>query len=218
MRSNMPIFRRLASVSAVAAIAVVLAGCSSSGSSSGSGSGTSGTGSTASAHPKQLFADDFQPVCSGATVSAATPYAKTAATGHKALYIETYKNGDLVDSSSELPADWTVQFTASGNAWAAIDVVLCGKRTAQKFAQSCDGYTVDNKPDALVVKMYTATYMLTAYEATTGKQLGNTVVAASDGSCPTSEFGVAAGTKTMTDYATPSSDQIVAFAKTYLRP
>jgi hypothetical protein len=215
MRRNMSLLRRLTSVAAIAVLAITLAGCGSSGSGSQAAGGTT---STAPAHPKQLFADDFQPVCEGATVSAAKAYDKTATTGHKAVYLETYKDGNLVDSSSELPDDWTVQFTATGNAYAAIDVVVCGKRTAQKFAESCDGYTVDNKPDALVVKMYTATYTLTAYEATTGKKLGTKVVAASDGTCPMSEFSVAAGTKTMNDYATPPSEQIVAFAKAFVQP
>jgi hypothetical protein len=183
-------------------------------------SGDSGSGSGGGAAPpppdKKLFAEDFKPVCEGAPVSAAKPYDK-AATGHKVVYMKTYKDSGLLDSSTELPADWTVKFDANGNAFAEVDLVVCAKRTAEKLAKRCDGYKVDDKPNALVVKMHTAKYTVTAHEATTGKELGRTTVAANDGSCPQSVFGIEQGTTEMNEYDSPPSENIVAFAKKFIQ-
>jgi hypothetical protein len=220
MRIRKSVAGGLPAVALLITLAACGPGASTAGGAGGGAGGGGGSGgvSTTPTRATPLFADDFSPVCEGATVKAATPYDKSGTTGHKAVYLETYKDGNLVDSSTELPDDWTVQFTATGNAYAAIDVVICAKRTAQTFATNCDGYTVDDKPDALVVKMYTATYTVSAFEATTGKQLGTAQLAATDGTCPLSEFNVAKGTTTMNDYATPSKDQIVAFAKPFVQP
>jgi hypothetical protein len=183
--------------------------------------GDTGAGAAPGAAPpppdKKLFAEDFKPVCEGAPVSAAKPYDK-AATGHKAIYMKTYKDSGLLDSSTELPADWTMKFDANANALAEIDLVVCAKRTSQKLAKRCDGYKVDDKPNALVVKMHTARYTVTAHEATTGKELGRTTLAANDGTCPQSVFGIEEGTTEMNEYDSPPSERVVAFAKKFIQP
>jgi hypothetical protein len=200
------------SVLPLTVIVVAVTACGSSGSGSGSGAGSAPT-----PPPKKLFTEDFKAVCEGAPVSAAKPYDKVAP-GHKAVYLATYKDSGLVDSSTDLPDDWTVKFDENTDAYAAVDVVVCAKRISEKLVKSCDGYEVDDKPNPLVVKMHTAKYTVTAHEAHTGKELGRTTVAANDGACPTSVFGVEEGTTTMNDYASPPDEKIVAFAKKFVQP
>lgn len=196
----------------LAAVALIVTAC---GSHSGSGSG----GSYSVAPPAKLTAETFIPVCEGATVSTATAYDKASPTGHKAVYLSTYKDGNLLDSSSSvLPPDWTVTYDANQNTYAAIDLVICAKRTTRTLVKNCDGYTVDDKPDSLVVKWYNATYTVTIHEATTGKQIATTDIVTDDGECPQSEYMVPKGTSAMDDYATIPNDKIVAFAKPFAQP
>jgi hypothetical protein len=46
----------------------------------------------------------------------------------------------LVHSSTELPVAWTVTFDPNGDAFAAVDLTICVKRTAATFAKDCTGY------------------------------------------------------------------------------
>ena len=66
--------------------------------------------------------------------------------------------------------------------------------------------------------MHTATYTMSVHEASTGNQLAAKDVTATDTSCPTSLFGIPAGTTTMNEYARPPKDEIVAFAKPIVAP
>ena len=84
----------------------VLAACGGDGGNNAGNVANNGAGA-ATAQASQLFPDNFKGVCSGASVSAATAYDPRAAT-HKALYFATYED-DLIDRSSSLPDDWTVQ-------------------------------------------------------------------------------------------------------------
>lgn len=130
----------------------------------------------------QLFPDNFKGVCSGASVSTATAY-DPAATSHKALYFATYED-DLMDQSSSLPADWTVQWSQEGDALRAIDLVACARRTAAREVKVCDGYENDDRPTQNKVRWHTATYELSVREATTGKELATTTLEATDADCP----------------------------------
>jgi hypothetical protein len=208
--------RVLRSVLTLTVIAVAVAACGSSGSDSGAGP-VFGPGDEPSPVAKKLFPEDFKVVCEGVPLSAAKPYDK-AATGHKAVYLKSYKDSGLVDSSTNLPKDWIVSFDANADAYAAIDVVVCAQRTSVKLAENCDGYQVDDKPSPLVVKMHTARYTVTAHDPNTGKVLGKTTVAANDGACPLSVFGVEDGATTMNDYALPPDEKIAAFAKKFILP
>ena len=84
-------------VGSVLAAAFLLSSC---GSDDGGGEADGGTTSTPAA--TQLFPDDFEGVCSGATQSKAADYATTEA--HKAVYFETYEE-ELLDQSTRLPSD-----------------------------------------------------------------------------------------------------------------
>jgi hypothetical protein len=208
----------LKSALALLAVAGLLTACGPFKSKSGSDDqAVDKPGSTSQTRPKQLFADNFKPGCEGASYSFAKPYDK-AATGHKAVMFETYRESGLLEESQYLPDDWTVKFDTNSDAFAAVDVTICAKRTAQKFVKNCDGYTVDDKPDPLVVKMYAATYTVSVRESNTGKELGTKNIDATDAECPTSLFGIDKGTTTMNDYSVLKEEQITAFAKPFVQP
>jgi hypothetical protein len=163
----------------VPAAVLALAALASCGGKQDAGDG--GT-SAETAQASQLFPDDFKGVCSGASVSRSTAYAPDAS-GHKALYFATYED-DFTDRSSSLPGDWTVQFSPDGDALAAIDLVVCARRTAAKEVKVCDGYETDDKATENKVRWHTATYELSVREARTGKELGKTTLEATDSDCP----------------------------------
>ncbi len=181
--------------------------------------GSHGSRSGTTPAPHVLTAEDFTTVCDGKPISAAKPFDAAARTGHKTLFLETNpRNGQLYNASSTLPDDWTVSFNPGDNALGGVDVVICAKRTQVKLAKECSGYTIDNKASDLVVKMHTATYHVTTVEALTGKQLAASDLEATDGSCPTSLVAVGRNTTSMDDYATLKKDQVIAFAKPFVRP
>lgn len=191
-----------------------LAGCGSGAGNKAAGGGSGGSATqTASAPAGQLFPDNFKGVCSGAPVSAATAYAP-GSKAHKALYFETYKD-DYSDHSSSLPADWTVQYSQTGDAFRAIDIVVCAKRTAAKEVKVCDKYKTDGKPSQNKVRWHTATYELSAWEAKTGKRLAQSVVEASDTDCPMFESFTSDG-ETLDDYASPSRAAVADFLKPHV--
>jgi hypothetical protein len=206
-----------ASVKAVFPIAaaivatVALASCGkkdAAGSSSATGSAEAQT-----AQASQLFPDNFKGVCSGASVSAATAYDPQGKT-HKALYFATYKD-DLMDQSSSLPADWTVQFSPTGDALRAIDTVVCAKRTAVHEVKLCDGYKDDDKPTQNKVRWHTATYELTAWEAATGKKLAQSTAEATDSSCPMF-MSFDGDSETVDGYASLSDSVVTDFLRPHL--
>ena len=195
-----------------AAALAALGSCGRGGGNSAAAGGN-GAGAVAPAPAGQLFPDNFKGVCSGAWVSAATAYV-AGSKAHKALFFETYKD-DFSDHSSSLPADWTVQYSQTGDAFRAIDLVVCAKRTAAKEVKVCDKYKTDGKPSANKVRWHTATYELTAWEAKTGKKLAQSSVEATDADCPMFENFSSEG-ETVDDYASPSSAQVADFLKPHV--
>jgi hypothetical protein len=175
--------------------------------------GGAGTAAAPVAVGSKLFADNFKGVCSGAPVSAATAYDAGGKT-HKALYFQTYKD-DFGDHSSALPADWTVQFSATEDAYKAVDLVVCGKRTAAKEVKVCDKYKTDDKPSQNKVRWHTATYELSLWEAKTGKKLATRTVEATDSQCPMFE-SFSSDTETLDDYASPSNSAVADFLRPHM--
>ena len=190
----------------VAVLALSAAGC-------GGSSSTSSGGGNASA--AKLFPTDFEGVCQGATASKAKAYDKSAKT-HKAIFFQTYKD-KLLDQSTQLPADWTVQFDANSDAYATIDVVACAVRTASTFVKDCDGYEKDDKPTNNKVKMNDATYTVTVREATTGKELAKTEMQGSSTVCPMLQ-SFEGDNETVDVYASVKKEELVAFVKPFVQP
>jgi hypothetical protein len=175
------------------------------------GSDANGGAGAQAAQASQLFPDNFKGVCSGASVSTATAY-NPGATAHKALYFATYRD-DLTDRSSALPGDWTVQFSPTGDALRAVDLVLCARRTAARQVKICDGYQNHGSATQNQVRWHAATYELSVREARTGRKLAETTVEATDSACPMF-MNFDNDTDTVDAYAS-LSDSVVA---DFLRP
>lgn len=213
-------FKTYAVIPATVLAALALAGCDG-GADEGSGTDTETAAAgdtatdTADAPAKKLFANDFKGVCSGATVSGATAY-DPEAESHKAVMFETWKNDDFIDrSSSALPDDWTVQFSADDDVYRQVDLVVCAKRSAAQKVKTCDGYKSDGKETRNKVNWHTATYDVTLVEATTGKTVAETTIEANDDSCPM--FQSFEGTSDTVDgYARPTEPAITEFVKPHM--
>lgn len=193
-----------------ATVGLTIAGCGSDGGSSDGGSNGGGD----PAADAVLFPDNFEGVCQGATVSAATPYDESAAS-HKAVYFTTYEDS-LLDQSSELPTDWTVTFSPDGNALQAIDLVACAVRTAEEPVQTCEGYEDDGQDTGNKVNWHTATYDVSVREATTGEVLAEETVEADDKECPM--FASFDDEKQTIDmYASVPKDKVVGLLKPFVQ-
>jgi hypothetical protein len=210
---------RIGVVSAVAVLLLGLGGCGGSddgkSSSGGDPTGSDPTETSTDVLETPLFPDDFEPVCEGATVSAATAYDQAAA-DHKALYFATYEES-LLDQSSRLPADWTVTFAATGNALQAVDLVACAVRTADKLVRTCTGYQDDGVDTGNEVRWHTATYDVSVREATTGTELTSKTIEATDKDCP-SFVTFDEGEDSVDRYAEIPDNQVVAVLKPFVQP
>lgn len=217
---------RFRSLVLVGLAAGLIAGCG--GSSSGGGTPVAAGGDTpaASTAPSAsatavstdaIFPDSFESVCQGATYSDATAYDKKAAT-HKALYFETYEDDLLDQSTTDLPADWTLQWSqGEPRALAGIDLVACGVRTSSKLVKSCTGYKDNDGKDLGTLKLYTAKYELSVHEATTGKTLSSTTISSDSNDCPTfASFD--SGEDTAVQYDSIPKAKVVAALKPFIQP
>jgi hypothetical protein len=212
---------RVRSFALVVAAAGLLAGCGGSSSGGGEPVAAGGGDTTASTTPttaaSSLFPDDFESVCQGATQSQATAYDKKAAT-HKALYFETYEEDLLDQSTTDLPGDWTIQWSADDPAaLSGIDIVACGVRTSSKHVKTCTGYKDNDDKELGKLELYTAKYELSVHEATTGKTLSTTTVSTNDTDCPAfASFD--SGEDTTVDYNSIPKDKVVAALKPFIQP
>lgn len=190
-----------------AAALLVLAGC-------GNGGSSTDDAAAGKAAASRLFPDDFKGVCSGGSVSKATPYDAKAGS-HKALLFSSYK--DDLQQSMTLPPDWTVQFSPDRDALQAVDLVGCARRSADKLVKTCEGYKRDGKATGGKVRWHSATYELSVHEATTGKKLDSTSVEATSETCPMfATFDD--NNETIDMYATVPDTEINDFLKPYVKP
>src|SRR4051794_1493469 len=210
-KGGLEVARAYRAVTGLATAALVLASCGKGGGNS-AGSDSKGSGAPA-AQASQLFPDNFKGVCSGASVSAAAAYDPNGK-AHKALYFTTYKD-DFSDHSSSLPADWTVQYTANGDPFWAIDLVVCARRTAAREVKVCDKYQTHGSASQNKVRWHTATYELSVREAKTGKKLAETTLEATDAECPMFE-SFSRDTETVDDYASPSDTAVADFLRPHI--
>ena len=110
--------------------------------------------------------------------------------------------------------DWTVQFSPDGDAFTAVDLVVCARRTAARQVKVCDEFENDGRPTQNPVRWHTATYELSVREARTGRQLGETTTAeATSTNCPIIKM-FDSPTETVDGYAS-LPDSVVA---DFLRP
>ena len=206
------IFRAVITFPAALLALAALASCGGDGGNNAGSDANGGTG-VATAQASQLFPDNFKGVCSGAPVSTATAYVPAAA-AHKALYFATFQD-DLIDRSSSLPTDWTVLFSANGDALRAVDLVVCARRTAAREVKVCDGYRNHGSPTQNRVRWHSATYQLSVREAMTGRQLATTTVEATDSACPMF-MNFDNDTDTIDGYASPSDSAVADFLRPHI--
>ncbi|MEA3038742.1 MAG: hypothetical protein QOE79_1255 [Sphingomonadales bacterium] len=204
--------RAYRAIAGLAAAAFVLASCGKGGG-NGVGSDAKGGSGAPAVPPNMLFPDNFKGVCSGASVSAATAY-DPAAKAHKALYFATYKD-DLTDSSSSLPADWTVRFASDHDALRAIDLVACARRTAAREVKVCDKYQNNGSASQNKVRWHTATYELSLREAKTGETVATTTLEATDAECPML-WSFSSDSETADGYASPSDSAVADFLRPHI--
>jgi hypothetical protein len=176
------------------------------------GSGANGTDAELT-QASQLFADDFKGVCSGASVSAATVYDSNTKP-HKALYFVPYKD-DLTDQSTSLPDDWTVRYSPNADAFRAVDLVVCARRTAAPQVKICDGYKDNGRASQNKVRWHTATYELSVREARTGRTLAEKTVDATDSDCPWF-VSFDNDTETVDAYASLSDSAVADFLRPHI--
>lgn len=212
---------RISKIGVVATVVLLGLSLGSCGGSDDGGSGGDGgsnddpTSADTTAVETPLLPDDFEAVCQGATVSKATPYDE-AATTHKALYFATFED-TLLDQSTDLPADWTVTFTATGNPLQAVDLVACVVRSAEKLVRTCTGYQDDGQDTGNEVRWYTATYDVSVREATTGTALTETTIEATDKDCP-SFVMFDEGETTADQYASVPKEKVISLLRPFVQP
>jgi hypothetical protein len=108
-----------------------------------------------------------------------------------------------------------VQFSPSSDAFRAIDLVACARRTAAPEVKICDGYKTDGKPTQNKVRWHTATYELSLREAKTGKKLAETTLEATDSDCPMFE-NFDNPSDTVDDYASLSDSAVADFLRPHI--
>jgi hypothetical protein len=170
---------------------------------------------TSTAPAAKLFADDFQGVCKGATVSRATAYAPDAPT-HKVILFSP-NNGAPFEDTSTLPSDWMVQFDADSDAYAKVDTVACVEVKDEQPLKECTGYQDDGHDTTNSVDLRSATYTVSVHEATTGNELGTTELSGTDDSCPTF-MTFDNDTQSKVYDVPPSKDDLIAFIKPFVQP
>lgn len=168
-----------------------------------------------SSAPAKLTSADFMAVCQGATQSHATGYSPDAKS-HKTILFTPWGQG-LVEDTSTLPSDWTVQFDANRNTYAAIDTVTCVETKDQQSVKECTGYQDNGHSTANKVDLRATTYTVTVRVATTGQELGTTELSGTDSTCPMF-MSFDDDTQTKPYNVPPPKDDLIAFVKQFIQP
>jgi hypothetical protein len=170
---------------------------------------------TTSPAPAKLTSADFMAVCQGATQSRATDYSPDAKS-HKTILFTPLSHG-LVEDTSTLPSDWTVQFDANRDTYAAIDTVVCVETKDEQSVKECTGYQDNGHSTANKVELRTTTYTVAVRAAATGKELGSTELSATDTTCPMF-MSFDDDTQTKPYNVPPPKDDLIAFVKQFVQP
>lgn len=123
----------------------------------------------------------------------------------------------VAPTMSTAPSDWMVQFDTNTDAYAKVDTVACIEVKDEQPSKECTGYQDDGRDTSNKVDMCSADYTVSVREAATGKELGSTELPGVDDSCPMF-MSFDDDTQTKIYYATPSTDDLVAFIKQFVQP
>ncbi|MFL0242569.1 hypothetical protein [Mycobacterium sp. SMC-17] len=176
---------------------------------------TSTLRTTTAPAPAKLTSADFMAVCQGATQSRAASY-RPDTKFHKTILF-TPLGHDLVEDTSTLPSDWTVQFDADRNTYAAIDTVVCVETKTEQSVKECTGYQDNGHSTANKVDLRTTVYAVSVRAAATGTELGSTELSDSDTTCPMF-MSFDDDTQTKTYNVPPPKDDLIAFVKPFVQP
>lgn len=172
------------------------------------------TTSTSPPAAAKLTSADFMSVCQGATQSRATGY-NPDALSHKTILFTPLSHG-LVEDTSTLPSDWTVQFDANRDTYAAIDTVVCVETKDEQSVKECTGYEDNGHATANKVDLRATTYTVTVRVATTGKELATTELSGTDTTCPMF-MSFDDDTQTKPYNVPPPKDDLIAFIKQFVQ-
>lgn len=164
--------------------------------------GTDGTGSTAAA-PDTLFSDDFESVCRGATVAAATPY-ESGTPGLHPVLVFSGEDPEYSQDFTTLPDGWSAQYPEL----AATELVACVDRLSATKVETCDGYDVELEGD-YSVETYDAIYEVTLYAATTGREIDRVTFDVPATGCPS--FVMFTEGENVRPWYEPFGDRLEAF-------
>lgn len=170
---------------------------------------------TTSPAATKLTSEDFKPVCQGATQSRATTYIPDAPS-HKAILF-TPLGHSLVEDTGTLPADWTVQFDANRDNYAAIDLVTCTEIKDEHSVKDCTGYQDNGHATENKVDLRFATYTVTVRIAVSGKEIGRTELSGTDDTCPLF-MSFDSDTQTKPYDVPPPKEDLTAFVKQFVQP
>lgn len=130
------------------------------------------------------FIDDFIRVCENQIgFGGAATY--TAGPGpHLMAFFEEFDDS-LIRSSRELPAGWMVEQDSDfedNSEFAPVELVVCGVRTDERpNGTTCD---FDDEGETVTLELVDTTYEYTAYEATTGEEVGSFTLEGNSTECP----------------------------------
>ena len=170
---------------------------------------------TTSSAPAKLMSSDFMAVCQGATQSRAAGY-NPDAPSHKTILFTPLGHG-LVEDTSTLPSDWSVQFDANRDAYAAIDTVVCVEIKDEQSVKECTGYQDNGHSTANKVDLRATAYTVTVRAATSGKELATTELSGTDTTCPMF-MSFDDDTQTKSYNVPPPKDDLIAFVKQFAQP
>lgn len=182
-----------------------------------SASGAARSSTTAVDAPElPQFSSKFDRVCTTQVGFPGAASYESAAGLHPVILFEEYRGKSYVSSSRTLPQGWTVKEDADFNdnsELKAVQLVACSDRVKESpTGKMCD---FEDKGDKVKLELVDATYDLTIYAATSGKQVQKSTLEAKTTDCPY----IAAFQKGDTTFVSqPSDDQYIAALKPVIAP
>lgn len=158
---------------AAAVLICVAAGAAACGD-GGTGEGTD----TSGAAGEGLFAGDFESVCRGSAVSAATAY-ESGTPGIHPLLVFTGEAPEYTQDFPTLPDGWVAEYPDLETT----ELVACVNRLSAALVERCAGYDVDLEGD-YSVETYDAIYEVVVYAAATATEIDRTTLDVPAAGCP----------------------------------
>jgi hypothetical protein len=174
----------------------------------GGESGDAGTDTTPTEPGNSLFADDFESVCRGVAVPAATPY-ESGTPGIHPLLVFSGAAPEFTQDFTALPDGWVAQYPDL----AGTELVACLNLVSATLVDTCTGYDVDLEGD-YSVETYDAVYDVVLYAATTAAEIARTTLDVPAAGCPS--FVLFTEGENVRAWYEPFGDRLEAFLVPHL--